>query len=184
MLVARFVVRTSILFGAARASAELMEPHFAAQIIQRSWKKMLRRRRIKAVRAKRYKMGLKHTKGQFSRGNDHHFNDDHSTASGGASKGHRAGKWTPKSPTSASRNARDELSPLGGSKRRRVFEIQRQAAWNPFLTPFTRITSLSLQAQGQDQGEKGQERPRVQAQLLQEGQAGLYCGLHKGCRDD
>ncbi|GMH57665.1 hypothetical protein TrRE_jg4491, partial [Triparma retinervis] len=55
----RFVVRTSILFGAARASAELMEPHFAAGMIQRAWRKMLRRRNAKARKLKRLKLGLR-----------------------------------------------------------------------------------------------------------------------------
>ena len=98
----------------------MSQPHFASQIIQRAWKKMLRRRRIKAVRAKRYKMGLKHNKGNFSRGNDHY--DDQYGASGGADKGHKriVGKWTPKSPAAANgrKTGRDDLSPLGGPKRR------------------------------------------------------------------
>lgn len=55
----RFVVRTSILFGAARASAELMEPHYASQMIQTCWRRMKRRERIRQIRSRRAKMGLR-----------------------------------------------------------------------------------------------------------------------------
>ena len=63
----RFVVRTSILFGAARASAELMEPHFAAGMIQKKWRKVLRKRRIRAMRMKRHKFSAKPKTGGFGR---------------------------------------------------------------------------------------------------------------------
>ncbi|GMH52023.1 hypothetical protein TL16_g01141 [Triparma laevis f. inornata] len=118
----RFVVRTSILFGAARASAELMEPHFAAQIIQKAWKRCLRKRRIKQIRGRRAKMGLKHKPGQFSRSD--RIDDDDGCLSPKVIGNHKriVGKWTPKSPNTNRYGGRgrveDGITPLGGHNKR------------------------------------------------------------------
>ncbi|GMI06808.1 hypothetical protein TrVE_jg14382 [Triparma verrucosa] len=114
----RFVVRTSILFGAARASAELMEPHFAAQIIQKAWKRQLRRRRVNQIRGRRAKMGLKHKPGMFSRS---YSRDEEECMSPKAIGDHKriVGKWTPRSPNTTRygrRGESDVLGALGGHR--------------------------------------------------------------------
>ena len=91
----RFVVRTAILFGAARASAELMEPHFAAQMIQRGWRKSLRRRKIKAMRLKRQKLGLRHGVHGTKHGNNGSHND-HNKEPEEPDRKRIVGKWIQK----------------------------------------------------------------------------------------